>query len=104
MPILVNPIINCDFEYQCDLNWDLLIKTSDPMSRHCDQCKREVKLCLSNEEIDRARETGNCIAFPMYDEERIAKIKAYESGTGEWPFEPVDMPMGLPKMDRKWGI
>jgi hypothetical protein len=53
MPILVNPIINCEFEYECDLDWDLLNKTNDPMVNYCDQCKKEVKLCLSNEEIDR---------------------------------------------------
>lgn len=97
MPILINPIINCEFEYECDLDWDLLNKTNDPLVKFCDQCKREVKLCLTNEEIDNAWETGTCIAHPMYTEEMIAKIKAYEAGMGEWPFHEVKMPMGLPK-------
>lgn len=97
MSILVNPIINCEFEYECDLDWDLLNKTNDPLVNFCDQCKKEVKLCLSNEEIDRAWEVGACIAHPMYTEEMIAKIKAYEAGEGDWPFQEVIMPMGLPK-------
>jgi hypothetical protein len=33
----------------------------------------------------------------MYDEEMIAKIKAYEAGTGDWPFKEIKMPMGMPK-------
>ncbi len=97
MSILVNPIINCEFEYECDLDWDLLNKTNDLLVNFCDQCKKEVKLCLSNEEIDRAWEVGACIAHPMYTEEMIAKIKAYEAGAGDWPFQAVKMPMGLPK-------
>jgi hypothetical protein len=77
--------------------WDLLDKTENPMINFCNECKREVKLCLSDEEIDHAWETGICIAHPMYNEEMIAKIKAYEAGTGDWPFQDVKMPMGLPK-------
>lgn len=97
MPIFINPIINCEFEYECNLDWDLLRKTDNPMVNYCDQCKKEVKLCLSNEEIDGAWEAGTCIAHPMYDDEMISKIKAYEAGTGVWPFQEVRMPMGLPK-------
>lgn len=95
--MLINPIINCEFEYECDLDWDLLDKTEDPMVNFCDECKREVRLCLSEEEIDRAWEAGTCIAHPMYTEEMITKIKAYEAGEGDWPFQEVKMPMGLPK-------
>lgn len=94
---IINCEINCEFEYQCPLDWDLLDKTKDPMISFCNECKREVKLCLSDEEIDRAWESGACIAHPMYTEEMIVKIKAYEAGTGDWPFQEVKMPMGLPK-------
>ena len=90
-------IIHCEFIYDCPLDWDLLNKTGDPMINFCEQCKKEVKLCLSEEEIDRAWESGACIAHPMYTEEMIAKIKAYEAGIGGWPFQDVKMPMGLPK-------
>jgi hypothetical protein len=95
--IQINQIINCEFEYQCDLDWDLLSETKDPKIRFCNQCKKDVKLCLSDDEIDRAWESFTCIAHPMYTEEMIAKIRAFEAGTGEWPFQGVSMPMGMPK-------
>ncbi len=97
MGILVNSIINCEFEYKCDFDWDLLSKTKDPQIRFCNQCKKQVKLCLSNDEIDLAWETGTCIAHPMYSQELIEKIKQYEAGLGPYPFKDIEMPLGLPK-------
>ena len=95
--IQVAAIIHCNFEYECPLDWDMLYKTSDPMVNFCDQCNKEVILCLSDDEIDHAWESGICIAHPIYDKEMFDKIKAYEEGTGGWPFQALKMPMGLPR-------
>jgi hypothetical protein len=62
----------------------------------CNECEKEIKNTTKKDYLDKLK------MLPI--EERIAKIKAYEAGIGEWPFEPVDMPMGLPKRDRKWSI
>jgi hypothetical protein len=95
--MILNTIINCKFEYKCDLDWDLLNETQDPKIRFCNQCKKEVKLCLSNNEIDRAWETGTCVAHPIYSPELVEKIKKYEAGLGPYPFKAIEMPLGLPK-------
>lgn len=90
-------IINCQFEFRCEFDWDLLNETRDPKIRFCDYCKKEVKLCLSNEEIDKACESGTCVAHPIYSPDLIEKIKLYEAGLGPNPFKAIEMPLGLPK-------
>jgi hypothetical protein len=96
-PILINPIINCEFEYQCNLDWDRLEKTCNEYIRYCNTCKKNVELCIENQKIDMAWTEGRCVAHPMYTVELIKKIKAYESGDGDFPFQDISMPMGLPK-------
>ena len=95
--ILINAIINCEFEYQCNLNWDALDKTNNEFIRHCSQCKKDVKLCVDDKTIDIASIEGKCIAYPIYTKELVKRIKAYESGYGDYPFENIEIPLGLPK-------
>ncbi len=97
MRILINGIVNCDFDYQCDINWDQLELTSHQMVRHCTTCNKDVELCIDHEAIDRACEEGKCIAYPIFTQELINRIKAYEAGNGEYPFKEIKMPLGLPK-------
>jgi hypothetical protein len=95
--VLVNPIISCEFEYQCNLDWKCLEKTGNEFIRHCTTCKRDVELCIDQKKIDMAWNEGRCIAYPMYTSDLIEKIKAYELGDGDYPFKDITMPMGLPK-------
>ena len=96
---LVNyfPIIHCEFEYACPLNWAELKPTESANVRYCDQCAKEVTLCLDDAQIDAAWERGLCIAHPFYDAQMIKAIAAFENGEGPDPFAKITMPMGLPK-------
>jgi hypothetical protein len=96
---LVNyfPIIHCEFEYSCPLNWGELKLTDNASVRYCDQCSKEVTLCTDDAQIDLAWEQGKCIAHPFYDTQMLKAIDAYEKGEGPDPFVKLSMPMGLPK-------
>lgn len=97
MGILINGIVNCEFEYECDIDWDQLELTANQSVRHCTACKKDVELCINQKAIDKAYEEGKCIAHPIYTQELISRIKAYEAGNGEYPFTEIKMPLGLPK-------
>ena len=92
-------IIRCEFEYKCSLDWSKLNETGDPKIRHCNECKKNVLLCLDEKEIDLAWENGICIAHPVYTEKMLKKIKDYKDGVGENPFN-ITMPMGLPSRSK----
>jgi len=60
-------ILNCGqkvrFEFQCDQRWDELEGDSDhPRRRFCEQCKKNVFLCVNVEEAALRIEQGECIA------------------------------------------
>jgi hypothetical protein len=93
-PHQIYTIIHCEFEFKCDLNWKNLNPTGGPMVRYCEQCKKNVLLCLDNEQIDHVWENGLCIAHPLYTEKGLKQIKDFEAGIGENPFF-VEMPMEL---------
>lgn len=97
MGILINGIVNCVFEYECNIDWDQLELTANQSVRHCLTCKKDVELCVDQEALDLAYEKGRCIAYPIYTPELIDRIRAYEAGEGEYPFKEIKMPLGLPK-------
>lgn len=86
----------CEFSYKCPTDWFKLQKTEEEKVRYCHECNKQVKLCLEQAEIDAAAEIGLCIAHPVYTPEFMLKVEAYENGTGEYPFDKVEMPLGLP--------
>ncbi len=94
-PRQIYTIIHCEFEFKCSLDWKNLKLTNDPKVRYCEECKKNVNLCTSNEEIDESWEKGLCVAHPLYTEKGLKKIKDFEAGIGENPFF-IKMPMGLP--------
>ena len=38
-------VINCDFEYECPLDWFKLATTDDASIRYCRACNKEVYFC-----------------------------------------------------------
>ncbi|HEX7898013.1 MAG TPA: hypothetical protein VF950_09660 [Planctomycetota bacterium] len=61
------PIRNCglSFKFRCPKTWDSLRVTRDPGVRHCEACRKDVYLCVTDEETAlRARE-GRCVAREM---------------------------------------
>lgn len=95
--MLINAIINCEFEYECNLDWDALGKTSNEFVRHCSACKKDVELCIDQHSIDVGCAEGKYIAYPIYSDELIKRIEAYEAGEGGYPFQNIYMQLGMPK-------
>ena len=88
---------NCEFDYECPLDWHRLAITSDANIRHCATCAKDVRLCQSNDELDQAVNRGECVAVSIYTEEFKRQVTAWEQGLGPDPWEhhEVKMPLGL---------
>ncbi len=55
--------INCNFEYECPKNWFELESTNKSGVKHCKECKKDVHLCINQEELDYAITQNHCIAY-----------------------------------------
>jgi hypothetical protein len=55
--------INCELEFKCTKNWFELEPTDKAGIKHCNQCKKEVHLCVNQEELNQAAEQQLCVAF-----------------------------------------
>lgn len=84
--------IFCVMEYVCPKTWESLAVTGRDDIRFCDQCKKKVYLCASQEEVDAAAELGKCVAF--YSVEADAHIDT--SDTEGIPFVLTRRTLGLP--------
>ncbi len=58
-------VINCEFEYECPLDWFNLDTTDDPNVRHCGECKKSVTFCENLADMLALRRTnpGSCVAL-----------------------------------------
>lgn len=58
-------VINCEFEYQCPLDWFKLATTDDPKVRHCGECKKAVTFCENVSDVLALQQAnpGACVAF-----------------------------------------
>lgn len=44
-------VINCDFEYECPLDWFKLATTEKANVRHCGACEKDVTFCQNSGEM-----------------------------------------------------
>ena len=44
-------VINCDFAYECPLDWFKLATTDDASIRHCDTCNKDVYFCRDSGQL-----------------------------------------------------
>ena len=44
-------VINCEFKYECPLDWFKLATTDDPSIRHCSACNKDVTFCQNSGEM-----------------------------------------------------
>jgi hypothetical protein len=51
------------FEFECPKNWEDLDKTANPNVRHCSQCKENVYLCSTYEELATHSKARECTAY-----------------------------------------
>ena len=75
-PHQIYTIIHFEFEFKCSLNWKNLKPTNDPKVSYCEECKKNVNLCTSNDKIDESWEKGLCLAHPLY-KETLAQLLGY---------------------------
>jgi hypothetical protein len=66
--------IECTFEFKCDKQWDDLETQIASNIKFCTQCKKDVYLCKTQEELDHARSLGRCISI-----ERV-EIRMFTTG------------------------
>ena len=55
------------FTFQCPRQWDDLNETSDPNTRHCDECNEPVTMATTPEEERYLAKEGRCAAIPRED-------------------------------------
>ena len=94
---LIYAIENCEFDYECPLNWEDLDKLDDPDLRYCQTCLKNVRRVATSSELDQAASQGECVALAIYDAKFIQRINDWESGKGPdpWLGEQIKMPVGL---------
>ncbi len=55
--------LNCEFEFECPMNWFDLTATKDAEIKYCEICSNDVYLCLTQEDLDIHAEQRHCIAY-----------------------------------------
>lgn len=56
-------IVNCQFKFNCDQNWELMRKTTQADRRYCGQCQRDVFECTSLDDVRAHALLGHCVAI-----------------------------------------
>lgn len=54
---------NCQFLFECKAQWSDLNKTKNRNIRFCNQCRKDVHLCITNESLARAISFNHCVAL-----------------------------------------
>jgi hypothetical protein len=60
-------IENCDFFFQCTIDWEELETTEDASRRFCQTCQRQVRLITSDSDLTYARSRGDCVAIKLVE-------------------------------------
>lgn len=58
-----NKISNCEFAFECPLNWEDLEARRDTETRFCQSCGKSVHLAHNEEEFNRFGSEGKCVAI-----------------------------------------
>lgn len=65
-------IENCEFAFKCPKDWKELVPDEAlPTVRHCDECKRPVYQCQTDDELQLRAKKGHCVAIYRPDENEI---------------------------------
>ena len=57
------PIQNCNFDFECPVNFLELQETENAHTRFCEQCKENVYLCGNLEELQAHSQAGHCVSL-----------------------------------------
>lgn len=67
-------VMNCNFSYECHRTWRSLEKTPFLNVRFCDECKKEVFRCTTQEQIDWASQNGFCGAVKLLGDDMVGVL------------------------------
>ena len=56
-------IRNCVFAFKCTAKWDELTPTEDDKIHFCNDCQKEVHLCVDDDELIKSVRLNRCIAI-----------------------------------------
>ena len=56
-------MLNCEMEFECSQKWDEMPASINPNIRRCSACKKDVHFCHTVEDLDRAVNEHQCVAF-----------------------------------------
>ena len=81
--------IRCEFRFKCPQVWDHLLPTASEAVRHCPECRRDVYLALTEEDVREHSDEGRCIAVPVLrsDQETDPDERVYLVGQVESPYD-----------------
>lgn len=82
--------IECQFTFQCPRLWQRLEPTMEPNVRYCLECRRDVYLARTEQDLRRLSEQGRCLAVPVLRTGRQGEpdFPAYVLGRAESPYNP----------------
>ena len=80
-------VINCEFEYECPLDWFKLAITDDASIRHCGACNKDVYFC---------RDTAQLLLLRRYIPDACAAMHAGKVTT----IDASKIRMGIPTYPR----
>jgi hypothetical protein len=62
-------ISNCPLKFVCSKRWsDLRAETVDSSRRFCTDCNKPVYLCRTEEDFEKRRRAGECVALTQPDQ------------------------------------
>lgn len=84
-------ILDCDwkFRFQCPKQWEGLAEGDDPAIRFCATCRRNVYLCMSDEEVGRHASQGHCVAIGFTEDTEFQGLMG--DIADDWTDAPVDV-------------
>jgi hypothetical protein len=90
---------NCEMEFECPRDWFELEQTNKAGTKHCNQCHKDVHLCINQEDLAQAIEKKLCIALfkdPNHQTNfRLSREKC-EANAKDPAFKPLVL-LGLPR-------
>lgn len=91
--------INCEFEYECPRNWFELSSTNKAGIKFCVECKKDVHLCITQDELTDAIKKGVCIAYfldpPLSTRFKLSREKCEVNKVDSRTFRRTTL--GIPK-------
>lgn len=64
---LTDKIVNCNFQFQCPLDWNKLKLGESEDIRFCPNCSKNVYFAHTQTEVDNFALEGKCVAFHPYE-------------------------------------